>query len=383
MQRIPGKIVLLCGTSTAGKTSICTELEKKARETKRDFVVDGSDLAQDAAWTKDYELGGITYHGASDFFVKKMELYTKDQALVESAVSKFGARTLSISLLSRSCLGNPIVDQVDLSPLKKGETIEQRAKVIHDSQLSEINKQKYSLEDIQKLLKITNKCPPTGQQFFDENPYPPLKDVNKLMLEEAIKKAKEGKTIILDIIGNETIDGQSMVGEFKKYLKSAELPESSGEIITAHCPINTLVTRIESRNQKAKAEGRSEDIRQSFFPFDQYGLLYEKVSDLDPSKETVGMVSRQDVINAAKTFGKGKQDADKLLDSLGFIDGEEEIFVAAKIPGSKVYQTGEMTSKDIAEDLFLRAFPPLLSHSPPEPLSMSIDRQSCHFSPKP
>jgi len=346
-----GKIILLCGTSTAGKTSVCTSVQTEARKIGRDWVIDGGDIAAEKAWTEPCEIAGKKYLSAQDHLSNAMKTYT-DPSIVDSAISKFGARTLAAALFSRRNLGHPTVDQVDLTP--EADVNRQATKIY--GALSPENKEQYTPADIENLLIIIRDCPEAGA-FLTQHPYPPLEDINKHMLERAITRAKKGESTIFDIIGNEVIDGQRMVDQFHDRLKAAGLPAETGTIAIAHCPVATLIDRVDGRNKKAIAEDRKDDVRQAFFPFDQYGLLYEKAPALpDPSRPIVGAVTRHDITNAAHKFGSGEEDATSLLAQLGFTDDEESISVISRIPGDAILQTGEQSSQEVAERLCERAF---------------------------
>jgi hypothetical protein len=347
----PGKIILLCGTSTAGKTSICTAAQTEANRIGHIWIVDGADVASEKAWIEPSEAGGKKYPSAQNYFVNAMKTHV-DPSVVDAAVSVFGARTLAVALFSRRNLGNPKVDQVDLTPETNIKTQAQR---IYQA-LSPENKAQYTSEGVENLLKIIRGCPNT-EEFFKLYPYPPLQQLNEHMLERAITRAKKGESTILDVIGNETLDGQRMIDQFQVRLMDAKLPGKTGMIVLAHCPVNTLMDRINVRNKKAIAEGRAEEARLSFFPFDQYGAIYEKAPAIpDPKKPVVGVVTRQDIIMAANQFGRGSQDAEPLLDKLGFSADEKSVPVISKIQCDLTFQTGELTSQKIAECLCENAF---------------------------
>ena len=352
-----GKIILLCGTSTAGKTSICTAAQSEASKTGHSWIVDGADVASEKAWIEPCELAGKRYLSAQDHFVNAMKTHA-DPSVVDTAASMFGARTLAVALFSRRCLGNPKVDQVDLTP---EADIKTQATKIYDA-LSPENKEQYTPDGIENLLSIIRDCPDTGA-FFTEHPYPPLQQLNEHMLERAITRAKRGASTILDVIGNETINNRSMVDQFQERLKAAGLPGETGVVAIAHCPVGTLIDRIDGRNTKAIAEGRTEDVRQAFFPFDQYGAIYEKApKDPDSTKPIVGIVSREDITNAARIFGRGEDDAMSLIEKLEFTDGEESISVISRVKIDTIFQTGTQSSQQIAEHLCEKVF-----GSPPVP----------------
>ena len=86
----PGKIILLCGTSTAGKTSICTAAQTEAGKIGRTWIVDGADVASEKAWTQSSEADGKKYPSAKNYFVNAMKTHV-DPSVVDKAVSVFGA----------------------------------------------------------------------------------------------------------------------------------------------------------------------------------------------------------------------------------------------------------------------------------------------------
>lgn len=347
-----GKIVLLCGTSTAGKTSICDAAQDHANNTGNSWNIDGTDIAMDEAWEKESTLDGVKYKSGQEHFIDAMKMHDIDDKTVDRAAKVIDRRTLAIAVLSRQSLGKTKVDTVNLIP---GEDLRVQAQEIHKKLSSENNK-KYSTDDIEDLLSIIKTCNKKGD-FFARHPHIPLKNLYQNMLSNAINEAKKGRSTILDVVGNEMINGQLIADEFKKRLKKSELPDNSGQVVVAHCPINTLIRRIDGRNAKAKEDGNEKDIRQAFFPFTQYGAIYERTEDpLDPSKLAVGKVSRQDIIDAAAKFGGGDSEVSSLLDSLGFKDEDEEVYVTSKVSSDQYYQTGAHTSEQIAESLCEKAF---------------------------
>lgn len=168
-----GKIILLCGTSTAGKTSICHAAQSEAIKTGHAWIIDGADVAAEKAWTEPSEAGGGRYLSAQDHFVNAMKKHT-DPLVVDQAVSVFGARTLAVALFSRQNLGNPKVDKVDLNP--KAD-IKVQAITIHAS-LSQENQQQYTPAAIENLLTIIRDCP-DKDEFIRQHPYPPLQQLNE------------------------------------------------------------------------------------------------------------------------------------------------------------------------------------------------------------
>ncbi len=346
----PGTIILLCGTSTAGKTSICTAVQREARKDGHEWVVDGGDIASDKAWTEPCEIAGKKYLSAQDHLVNAMKNHV-DPTIVDTAVKTFGARTLAVALFSRKNLGHPKVDQVNLKP---EADIKKQALGIYNA-LSPENQNLYKPADIENLLIIIRDCP-EPEAFLEQYPYPPLADLNKLMLDRAIVRAKNGESTIFDIIGNEVIDGQRIVDQFHDRLEEAGLPPENGTIVMVHCAVPTLIDRMNSRNQKAIAEGRKDDVRAGFFPFEQYGLLYEKAPvEPDPTKPIVGIVTRQDITEAARQFGK-EADAIELLTQLGFTDGEDSVAVTSRGKNDAIFQSGSQSSQQIAELLCEKAF---------------------------
>ncbi len=347
----PGKIILLCGTSTAGKTSICTAVQTEAKKTGHDWIVDGGDIAAEKAWTEPCEIAGKRYPSAQDHLSTAMKTHA-DPSVVDAAISKFGARTLAAALLSRRNLGHPKVDQVDLTP--EADIKRQSTKIY--TALSPENQKQYTPVDLENLLIIIRDCP-EADAFLTQHPYPPLENINKHMLERAITRAKKGESTIFDIIGNEVIDDQRMVDQFHSRLKEAGLPADTGTIAIAHCPVATLIDRIDGRNRKALAEDQKDNARQAFFPFDQYANLYEKAPPLsDPTKPIVGIVTREDITNAAYRFGRGEDDATSLLDNLGFTEGEKSISVISRVHCDEIFQTGTQSSQQIAERLCEKTF---------------------------
>lgn len=345
-----GHIVLLCGTSTAGKTSICTQAELEARKIGKSWHIDGADLASERIWTDESKLNGVNYPSAENHFTASMkEHFPSSQSQpVDRAREAFGARTLAVAVLSRGYLGNPAVDKVDLTPQKD---IKSQAARVHES-LCEENQAKYSVDNIEDLLEIIKQCPEPSE-FQRLHPYPPLEQLNEVMLDQAIDRAKKGESTILDIVGNEMINDQLMTDSIKGKLIESGLSSSSGEVVVAHCPIDTLIERIDIRNKQALENQRPEDVRQAFFPFSQYGMLYKKTTE--PTLQ-IGEVSRQDILEASIKYKGKPEEVTLLLENLGFEDNIDKVSVTYRTEGAAVVQTGEQSPLEIAQHLCSKVF---------------------------
>lgn len=348
--KIPGKIVLIMGTSTAGKTTLCQAVEARARAGGTSVVIDGTDAALDGIWTQPSMMEGVAYKSANDHFINAMKQYA-DPDIIARAAAIFDPRTLIVAVLSRSNLGNPKVDTVNLEP---EEDLDAQAKRIYAS-LSQENKAKYKTSDIKDVLSIIKSCP-SPLQFKAEHPYPPLDKVNDHMLEQAITQAKKGTTTILDIVGNETIEDGLMVEYLQIKIQSAGLPADNGIVVVAHCPIDVLTDRIITRNKEAIERGKVEDIRQAFFPFQQYAMIYQRATNDVDQQEIIGQVSRDDIQKAAREFGNGEKDEKYLIRELGFKEHEDSIDIMVRSTSDLIFQTATMKPEECAEELCDRIF---------------------------
>lgn len=77
---------------------------------------------------------------------------------------------------------------------------------------------------------------------------------------------------------------------------------------------------------------------------------------LEPTEPVVGIVTKKDIIQAALEFGNGDTDATLLIKQLGFADDEDSIYVTSREAADVIFQTGKLSSQEIATSLCARAF---------------------------
>lgn len=111
--------------------------------------------------------------------------------------------------------------------------------------------------------------------------------MDKLVMQDAVNKALNGSPVILDMVPNESYN---IIALFRKIMAHYNY---TGDVIIGHCPLQALSTRIESRNHNAISSGNEQDVRDGFFPFEQYACLFGKSGN----GPTVNTISPNAVLN--------------------------------------------------------------------------------------
>lgn len=214
---ISGRIVFLYGTSTAGKSSIVTYLNAKAKSKGHDLVITGTDVV----WGLHIFDLFVQYSCAKASFIRSY--FTIDEIF--------------------DCIWNPLlvfklIDEKSIS-VECGE----RIRIILDEFRT---KQKDLLKDFS----------PSKRPFFCSYSFLP--------------ELCSGATVIVD-----TAADKGDIDEFFRALIT-ELVHCRIDIVLVYCSLKKLIGRLYSRNEEALKSSSINKGRPGAFPLEQYTVIYEK-----------------------------------------------------------------------------------------------------------
>ncbi|MCE3255601.1 MAG: hypothetical protein K0R25_1095 [Rickettsiaceae bacterium] len=333
-------IVLLIGTSSAGKSTIVKELKSqdKLNPHPLDWQEDGLDL----------ELGRYDdlYQDRLNIIVGDLESLEIFEQLRQNPFLKEGR------IIGTIASGKLAIEGASLSLLDENLDDE---KVRNFISLSEADKITFDEKTIKSLHDLVQKH---HDQFIKVNKRPHRDKMMENIYERAIQNSKKGLPSILDLIPFESYD---VIAGFNQYCLDRNF--SCPLIIAlAHCDVSTIVEHMDKRN----TSGDPREKRDAFFPFDeQYAVIYRVTNSDDP--RAIGTLTMQDVLNAANKYGydanrgnvlllENSKDAQGFVKKLGMAEDhplDKPVKVAAKIPHDLVLQTGQknnVNSKDELED---------------------------------
>lgn len=291
-------IVLLIGTSSAGKGTIIKEMKKQ------DGLKPGEDQLE---WQED---------GLDIECSKHPSLYKLHKGIIE----KDSDSQEMFDALEK-----------DLGEMRVLETI--------DMGISELEKHKstYSPEAIEKFKMLIEKHHEPFQKAREETT--PISKIMENVFARAVENSKAGKPSVLDVV---PLNGYDVVGEFNKYMDDHDFSCPS-IIAVAHCEVPQIVKHMDKRNRVGV------EVRDGFFPIGQYGQMYRAAEDGD---RVVGQLTTQDVLDAANKYGanRGKvillendTDAQGLVKKLGISPEEHKstdpIDITTDVPYDYLGQT--------------------------------------------
>ena len=295
-ERGKATIVLLFGTSSAGKGTIIKELKKQ-------------DEAKDPKDRLDWQEDGLDLECRRHPNLGDVHLSIVDQ--------------------------DP--DFIDLKTKQNLEPINILLP-IHNNKLPE-ESEIYSADKLTKIQGLIEKyCEPFQEAAKNS---PSNSQIMENIFARAMENSRNGLPSVLDVV---PLGKYDVVAEFNKYMADHNFSCPS-VIAVAHCDINKIVKHMDSRN----ATGVQEERRDGFFPLNQYGEMYEVAQEGD---RVIGQLTTQDILDAAQKYGDAKggailfensKDAQGLIKTLGIKEGnapnDEKIKVTTKVPYDAVYQT--------------------------------------------
>lgn len=346
-------IVLLVGTSTAGKSTIIEKIKEEnsllPEDKRMDWQVDGTDLASIRTSEKmDKILLNILEE--DERFEKIQHPFSSPKGVIKLRNAVFGGSLTE---------GENTLSLTDTEAYK-GDVDAFTVKT----------KGVYSLETLDNLHSLVLKKGQEIKQRMDQAWKDQIGDFNEFIFKEAIKSSKEGKPIILDLVPSD----DNLFEKFEKYLERENF-SCPTQVVIVHVDPRELSNRMHERNRKALAEGGNpNDVRNGTFPFEQYSDIFTRAQEGD---RVVAQVARADFLEAFSAFGKDKvgengvtittlEQANALMKKMQF-DLEDRVEITARGNVDAVYQhdSAEATTaiaKKIIAGATDKSLTPAVSH---------------------
>jgi hypothetical protein len=325
----PAPIIFLLGTSTAGKSTICEEIERQ----------DGlSEKLGFETWGVDLEF---------DNEVARCRKFLQDDERFLAIKDKFP---------------HPwkIIAGIYLGEVKDSETGD-ILNVADDEKFADNvdnflakTGARYDKEALEILKTLTQENPNNFRERADLTNEGMSSRAFERAVDHAIENSKNGKPTILDMVPNS--EGGDMVAAFEKRLVERNFTCPT-RVALVHLSVADLTERMDQRNQKALAAGGNpNDQRNGIFPFQQYAAIFGAIAE--EGSHGLGTLHSDDVHKAVEKFGD-KNDAairdregKELLDRLGFAEGKTSITVGAKVKADVVFEhSSASATTQIAEDI--------------------------------
>lgn len=277
-------VVLLLGSSTAGKSSLCRELvaEHKWNSNSVDEACEKIMRAQSA------KLNPLMHEE-----LKKQGLINK----LQSRMSEEEVQKLAATGLVNISLGQKKFNHQFENPELKGLEQELKKAGFNDREIPVLAK------DLRSVTKI-------GEDIYKANP---LIDPMETLYDETFNKDNSDKSIVLDVVPNANGTVRDCLDQFEKRAQQYrdQNPDEPLKIsvIFAYCPPQKLSERIQERNRKAEIDNPM-DKRVGLFPFYQLAALAIAEKKLDDASENI--LSRKELFYLINKHAS----TDKLGDSL-------------------------------------------------------------------
>jgi adenylate kinase family enzyme len=252
-------VVLLIGSSTAGKSSLCKELVAEHK---------WNSGSVDEAWEKVMHEQSAKAKPLMLEELKKQNMIAKLQSLMtEDEVQKLAG----IGIVNISKGNHKLTYQFQSHELDELEEV--------------LKKAGFDESEIPELAKDLRLVTTIGNDIYKS--IPPIDPMERLY-DETFKKDNSGKQIVLDVIPDAT--AHKSLDDFEKRVKQYR-DQNPGEPLTtsvvfAYCPPQKLSERIQERNRKAEIDNPM-DKRIGSFPFDQLATLAAAEKKLDTSSKNL------------------------------------------------------------------------------------------------
>lgn len=263
------RVILLLGPSSAGKSTLCKELEKIPHwkilgdDAIRDFI-----RAERIATLKPEMLDVLNKHG----FLDKLKPYISSDRLLTLCTT---------GILTISHGNHPIAHQSFPNPGLPG-----LEKVLKDAGFS-------NEQQIIELAKNLRFVAQLGNDVNKKHPYP---DLIETLYDKAFDiKHEQEATIILDVVPPPKDEIKEFLNHFAKRAekfrdKFPNMPLETATVF-AYCAPLKLSERIKQRNEDAKEYNNPADRREGTFPFEQLGGVITTTSKNNDTPSLLGELS--------------------------------------------------------------------------------------------
>ncbi|WP_392538563.1 hypothetical protein [Legionella sp. 227] len=269
-------VVLLLGSSTAGKSSLCRELvtthgwKSSSIDEMVDKIVNMSPSNRKLFMFEKLDAAGVIQN--------LQTLMTEEEMLT---LCSTGVLTLSKGnhLITAQGFPNPLLPNLE-DVLKKAGFIE-----------SEISK-------LAKELRFVTK----------------IDDPTVMLYDEVFDKSHSGQSIVIDLVPNPDESAKECLKYFQKRAQqyNEENPSETltTSIVFAYCPVQKLSERIQERNRKADIDNPM-DKRIGLFPFHQLATLVTADKLFDDSSKHV--LSRNELFYMVNKHANTDKNGDSLF----------------------------------------------------------------------
>ncbi len=322
-------VVLLLGSSTAGKSSLCRALVAEHKWNSNSV---------DEVWEKILPAHSAKLKPLMLEELKKQNLIVKLQSfMTEDEVQALaGTGILNISKGSHK-----VTHQFQHPDLEGLEEILKKSG-FDESEIS----------DLAKNLRLVTKV---GDDTYKSNPFP---DPMEKLYDETFNTNNSGKSIVLDVVPNSRGTANECLEHFERRVKQYRDQNPSEPLTTsvvfAYCPPQKLSERIEVRNRNAEMND-PKDKRVGLFPFEQLATLVKADKKIDNTSENI--LSRTELFYLVNKHAS----TDKAGDSL-FLENPVDSEVLQQNFEEKVQATilkGDAVKVQLHDDL-----EPLISDEP-------------------
>ncbi|HAT4481993.1 TPA: hypothetical protein I9282_002839 [Legionella pneumophila] len=269
-------VVLLLGSSTAGKSSLCRELvtthgwKSSSIDEMVDKIVNMSPSDRKLFMFEKLDAAGVIQN--------LQTLMTEEEMLT---LCSTGVLTISKGnhLITAQEFPNPLLPNLE-DVLKKAGFIE-----------SETSK-------LAKELRFVTK----------------IDDPTVMLYDDVFDKGNSGQSIVIDLVPNPDESAKKCLEHFQKRAQqySEENPSETltTSIVFAYCPVQKLSERIQERNRKADIDNPM-DKRVGLFPFHQLATLVTADKLFDDSSEHV--LSRNELFYMVNKHANTDKNGDSLF----------------------------------------------------------------------
>jgi hypothetical protein len=254
-------VVLLLGSSTAGKSSLCRELMAEHKWNSGSVDEAGEKVMHEQSTkTKPLMLEEL----------KKQNMFAKLQSLMTDEEVQKLAGTGIVNITKGN---HKLTHQFQNPDLEGLEEVLKKAG-FDENEISELTK------DLRLVTKI-------GDDIYKK--IPPIDPMERLY-DETFNKNNSGKQIVLDVVPDGRSTAHKCLENFEKRVKQYRDQNPSEPLTTsvvfAYCPPKKLSERIQERNRKAEIDNPM-DKRVGLFPFEQLATLAAAEKKLDTSSENL------------------------------------------------------------------------------------------------
>ena len=282
------KVILLLGSGTAGKSSLCKELVATYGWNSNSVdEVWGKILLEHATKIKPLILDELEKQN----IIAKLQTHMTEDEVVNLT---------SIGLLNISIGEHQLTQQFQDQELDGLEDALKKAG-FNESEILTLS------HDLRLATKI-------GDDIYKENPFPNYSSLMERLYDETFKTSNADKTIILDVVPDREGATSELIARFEARAKQY-YTENSSEMLTtslvfAYCPLQKLDERLVERNRKAKIDNPTEQ-REGLIAAHHLAALVTAEKEFDSTSKNT--VSRTELFDFIKRHANTEKTGDAVF----------------------------------------------------------------------